>query len=177
MKKAARASSASGGRGLMIINIKNKIVSLRGSSDITDTEGNKVFTVKGKVFSFRRKKFLYDKDGRLLFRIQNKFINWFVHRAFIFDGEGNKVCSVKDKWFNVNNEYFVYDCKDEIKIDGKFMSRDSRIVRNGEVVAFLHRNFDILRDSFQLEAQPSDLPFLAALVIALDNIVDNRQNG
>ena len=161
----------------MIINIKNKIVSLRGSSVITDVDGNKVFTVKGKVFSLRRKKFLYDNSGNLLFRIQNKFINWFVHRAYIFDGDGNKVCSVKDKWFNVNNEYFVYDCKDEIKIDGKFMSRDSRILRNGEVVAFLHRNFDILRDSFQLEAQPEDMPFMAALVIAIDNIVDNIQNG
>ena len=160
----------------MKVLIKNKYISWRGSSYVTDDAGNQIFLVKGKLFSMRRKKFIYDMDGNLLYRVQNKFFNWFVHYAYVFDANGEKICAVKDRWFNINKEYFILGTKDSYKIDGRFASRDSRIVRNGEIIAFIHRDFNILRDSFQMEAPVEEIPFLSALVIAIDNISDNKSD-
>lgn len=159
----------------MKVFIKNKYFTFGGSSYVTDDAGRQIFKVKGKVFSFRRKKFIYDMDGNLLYRVQNRFFNFFVHHAYVFDANGEKLCTVKDRFFNIHKEYFILGTQDHYKIDGRFASLDSRITRNGEIIAFIHRDFNILRDSFQLEAKPEDIPFLTALLIAVDNICDNKQ--
>lgn len=85
-----------------------------------------------------------------------------------------KIATVKDKYFTVKNEFFVEGYKDEIKIDGKFFSFHSKILRNGEVMGTIDRKFTIVKDAFMLEANEEDIPFLIALVIAMDNICDKR---
>ena len=55
--------------------IKNKIVSVGGSSYVTDENGNRVYNVKGKVFSLTRKKEIKDLEGNTLFKVRNKL--WF----------------------------------------------------------------------------------------------------
>lgn len=157
----------------MIVYIKNKF-SLAGGSSVLDERQNPVFNVKGKVFSITRKKTLCDAEGNRLFVIRNKFVNWFVHRAYIFDKDGNRVATVKDKWLNLNKEYFITGTKDEYKIEGKFFSPTAYILRNGLAAGIIRRQFAVVMDAFELEAAPEDIPFMIALVIALDNIVDKK---
>ena len=40
----------------------------------------------------------------------------------------------------------------------------------------IRRQVAIVNDAFELEAKEEDIPFLIALVIALDNIVDKKKN-
>ena len=159
----------------MKVYIKNKIISWGDGSTVYDENKNPIYKVKGKIFSITRKKTLCDMEGNKLFKIRNKWINWFVHKAFIYDNNNNKIATVKDKWFNINNEYFVMGYKDEIKIDGKFFSLSSKILRNGEVMGTIRRQMFSIKDSFELEANEEDIPFLIALVIAIDNITDKRR--
>lgn len=77
---------------------------------------------------------------------------------------------------NFKNEYFILGYKDEIKIEGKFFGLTSQILRNGEVMGTIRRQVAIVNDAFELEAKEEDIPFLIALVIALDNIVDKKKN-
>lgn len=100
---------------------------------------------------------------------------FFVRKAYIYDVEKNKVATVKDKWFNVKNEYFITGYKDEIKIEGKFFGLTSRILKNNETVGTIRRQITFYNDAFELEANEEDIPFLIALVIALDNIVDKKR--
>ena len=158
----------------MKVYIKNKFFSLGGGSSVVDENKNDVFKVKGRVFSITRVKKLYDIEGKLLYKIRNKWFNWFVHKAYIYDANNNKVAIVKDKWFNVKQEYFVQGYKDEIKVDGKFFSLSCNILKNGEVVGTIRRNINFIVDSFQLEAKEEDMPFMIALVIAIDNITDKK---
>ena len=81
---------------------------------------------------------------------------------------------MKDKWFNVNQEYFVMGYKDEIKIQGKFFGLTTQILKNGEVIGTIRRQITFINDAFELEANEQDMPFLIALVIAIDNICDKR---
>ncbi len=158
----------------MKVYIKNKFWSLGGGSTVVDENKNPVFQVKGKVFSITRKKYLCDMEGNKLFKIRNKWFNWFIHKAYIYDSNNNKIATVKDKWFNYKQDYFVTGYKDEIKIDGKFFSLTTQILRNGEVVGTIRRQINLILDSFELEASEEDMPFMIALVIAIDNITDKK---
>lgn len=160
----------------MKVYIKNRVFSLGQGSSVVDENKNALFNVKGRAISITRKKFLYDANGQLLYSIRNKWINFFVHKAYIYDASGSKIATVKDKWFNVNQEYFVMGYKDEIKIQGKFFGLTSQILRNGNVIGTVRRQITFIADAFELEADERDIPFLIALVVALDNIHDKRAN-
>lgn len=160
----------------MKVYIKNRVFSLGQGSSVVDENKNALFDVKGRAISITRKKFIYDANGQLLYSIRNKWINFFVHKAYIYDASGSKIATVKDKWFNVNQEYFVMGYKDEIKIQGKFFGLTSQILRNGNVIGTVRRQITFIADAFELEADERDIPFLIALVVALDNIHDNRTN-
>lgn len=158
----------------MKIYIKNKLWSLGGGSSALDENKNPVYEVKGRVFSITRVKYVCDLAGKRLFKVRNKWFNWFVHKAYIYDGDKNKIATVKDKWFNVNQEYFVVGYKDEIKIQGKFFGLSTQILKNGEVIGTIRRQITFINDAFELEASEEDIPFLIALVIAVDNITDKK---
>lgn len=158
----------------MKVYIKNKFWSIGGGSSVVDENKNPVFNVKGRAFSITKVKYVCDTEGNRLFKVRNKWFNWFVHKAYIYDANKTKIATVKDKIFNVNREYFVLGYKDEIKIDGNFFSLSCNILKNGEVVGTLRRQITFVNDAFELEASEEDMPFLVALVIAIDNIVDKK---
>ena len=158
----------------MKVYIKNKLMSVGGSSAVLNENQESVFRVKGRVFSPTRVKWVCDLDGNKLFKIRNKWLNFFVHKAYIYDADKNKICTVKDKWFNIHNEYFILGYKDEIKIDGRFFSLRANILRNGQPFGAVRRQITIIRDAFELEANEEDMPFLIAIVIAIDNITDKK---
>lgn len=156
----------------MQVFIKNKIFSLGGSSAVYGADKKPVYNVKGKVFSLTSKKRIKDLNGNTLYTLRNKWFNWFVHKVYIYDASGKKVAMVKDKMFNFNKQYFVVGYGDEITTEGKFFSLSMTIFKNGEPIGRISREITFIADSFCLEADEKDIPFLIALVIAIDNIVD-----
>ena len=159
----------------MKVYIKNKFWSIGGGSSVVNENKKDVFKVKGRAFSITRVKYVCDLEGNRLFKIRNRWFNWFIHKAYIYDANKNKIATVKDKWFNVNQEYFVMGYKDEIKIQGKFFGLTTQILKNGEVIGTIRRQITFINDAFELEANEQDMPFLIALVIAIDNITDKKR--
>lgn len=160
----------------MKLYIKNKFITLRGSSSVTDESGSDVFVVKGTFFTFTHKKRIKDTDGKLLYKVRNKWINVFTHSAYIYDGEGKKVAKVKRK-FGFKHEFVVEGYRDEISVKGDFLSWTLDVFRNGEQIGTIRREF-ALTDSFVLETvTENDAAFMVALVIAIDNIGDNMANS
>lgn len=160
----------------MKVYIKNKLFSIGGASTVINENKEDVYKVKGRAFSITRVKWVCDLNGNKLFKIRNKWFNFFVHKAFIYDNNNEKIATVKDKFFNVKNDYFILGNKDEIKIDGKFFSLSANILKNGELFGTIRRQITFIADAFELEADEKDLPFLIAIVIAIDNITDNKHN-
>ena len=160
----------------MKVFIKNKLISLDGSSEVFDEENKMIYEVKGKLISPTKKKQMYDKDGNLLFTIRNKYWTMFYDRVFIFDAEKNKIATIKKGKWSFNRKYVIEDCVDSMEIQGKFFKRTSQILRNGQVVGSITNEFSLAKDSFSLEADEKDIPFLTALVIAYDNIIDKINN-
>lgn len=161
--------------GSMKVYIKNKIITLGGSSSVVNENKEPVLYVKGKVFSITHKKFIKDLNKKTLYMVRNKYWKLFKHSAFIYDENKVKIAKIVANWINVNNEYIVEGYKDEIKILGSFLSPQCEIVRNGEVIGTIRRQINIMADAFELEAEEQDIPFLVAIVIAMDNIVDEKK--
>lgn len=154
----------------MRVIIKNKFFSLGGSSSVKDEYGKDVFFVKGRFLSPTRVKWVCDKDKNKLYKVRNKWFNFVNERAYVYEGK-EKIARVKHPFFS-GKKFVVEGYKDEILIDGDFFSPLSTITRNGNVVGTINREFSIVSDTFALEAEEEDMPFMIALVIAIDNIVD-----
>lgn len=159
----------------MRIFIRDKAFSLTGAFKVLNENKEPIYNVKGKFFSIRRKKTVCDLNGKVLYRVQNRFFNWLNHCAYILDAENNKVAKVTNKFYDINGSYIVEDCKDEISVEGKFLKRDSKIIKNGNVIGNIRKEFGFVEDHFVLDAESDNIPFLIALVIAMDNISNEKK--
>ena len=154
----------------MKVIIKNKFFSLRGSSSVKNDVGEDVFFVKGRFLSPTKVKWVCDKNKNKLFKVRNKWFNFINERAYVYEGK-TKIAKVKHPLFS-GKKFIVEGYKDEILIDGDFFSLKSTIMRNGKPVGTINRQITIVNDAFMLEGEDADMPFLIALVIAIDNICD-----
>ena len=161
----------------MKVSIRNNWVSLKGSSHVKDMEEKDVLTVEGKFFTFTRKKFVKDLEGNLLYMVRNKYWILFAKKAMIYDKEGKQVAFIRRKVLSLHDHYFIQCNAGNMEIKGNILGFDYHIVLNGEEVGHISRKIS-LRDSFVLDVKDGlDLAFYVALVIAIDNITDRRQEG
>ena len=157
------------------VSIRNKWISLRGGSYVKDMNEKDVFYVKGKFWTVTKKKFLQDMEGNTLYTIRNKFWAFFVKKAFVYDKDGNIVARIRRKFWSVHDRYFIDTSLGQIEIMGNILLFNYSIKLNGKEIGHISRKIS-LRDSFVLSLDDDqDLAFFVAFVIAIDNIIDERQ--
>ena len=157
--------------------IKNKWVSIGGSSTVQDVDGNDVLKVRGKVFSFTSKKYVEDLEGNVSYIVRNKFWRFIGYSAIIMDKDEKIVSTVKRKVFSVHDTYNLASPYGEIVFQGNILGYDYHINLNGEEVGHVSRKIS-LRDSFVLDLKDGlDEKFFVALLIAMDNITDRMNNN
>lgn len=161
----------------MKLYIRNKFISLGGSSKVVNEKEELVYSVKGRVFSPTRVKKIYDTNENFLYKVRNKFFNFFNTSAYIYNNQNEKIAKLTKKFFAVGSKFFVEGYKDEIKVEGDWMSLTLRIIVNGVVVGSIRKEFFALNDCYELDSEEQDMSFLTALVIAIDNIIDNKRNN
>ncbi len=157
--------------------IRNKWVSLGGSSYIRDENENDLLKVKGKIFTFTHKKIVQELDGTKLYVVRNKFWYLFHRQAFVFDMEGNKLALFKKKIFSLHDHYNI-ETRDygNVIIRGNILGFDYHIYVGDKEVGHVSRMIS-LRDSFVLDIDDEyNWKFFSALVIAIDIIVDKIRN-
>ena len=156
--------------------IRNKWISLRGSSYVRDENENNLYLVKGRFWTFTRKKFLQRLDGQPIYIIRNKFWKLFIYRAFIIDPQSNEIiCTVRKKFWSLHDHYFIETPKyKNLEIRGNILGFDYHITLDGQEIGHVSRKIS-LRDSYVLDIDHPDAEFFIALVIAIDNITDERR--
>ena len=160
----------------MQLAIRNKWVSLRGSSVVKDVNEKDVLRVRGKFWTFTKKKFVETLDGEVKYIVRNKFWTLFQYRAFVM-GPDNKILStIRKKVFSLHDRYFVESPYGQIELKGNILGFDYHIYLNDKEVGHVARKIS-LRDSFILDLDDGlDYYFFVALVIAIDNITDQRNS-
>ena len=162
----------------MQLAIRNKWISLKGSSVVKDANEKDVLKVEGKFWTVTAKKFIKTLDGQLKYMVRNKFWRLFTYRAFIFDDQNQRVATIRRKIFSFHDRYFIESTKyGKIEIVGNILQFNYRVMVNGTEVGHVARKIS-LRDSFVLDIQDGfDYYFFVALVIAIDNITDRREQN
>ena len=158
----------------MDLMFRNKWVSLRGGSVVKDVNEQDVLKVKGKFWTVTRKKFIQTLDGETKYIVRNKFWRLFAYRAYVETPDKKKVARIRRKIFSFHDRYFIKSDLGELEIKGNILGYDYHILLNGEEVCHIARKIS-LRDSFVLHLEEGvDPMFYLALVIAIDNITDQR---
>lgn len=158
----------------MELSIRNKWISLGGSSTVKDLNENDVLKIKGKVFTLSNKKFVYDLEDNLLYTVRNKIFTVFARKAFVIDKDGNTLVKIRRKIFSMHDRYFVESSLGEMEICGNILGFNYKITLNGKEIGHISRKIS-LRDSFVLTIDDEfDYKLFVALVLAIDNITDSR---
>ena len=157
--------------------IRNKWISLGGSSYVRDENENDLLKVKGRFFTFTHKKIVQELDGTPLFVVRNKFWYLFHRQAFVFDMEGNKLAHFKKKIFTFHDHYNIETSQyGSVVIRGNILGFDYHIYVGEKEVGHVSRKIS-LRDSFVLDIDDEyDWKFFCAMVIAIDNIIDKQRS-
>lgn len=159
----------------MDLQIRNKWISLRGSSVVKDLDEKDVMKVQGKFWTVTAKKFIQTMDGETKFMVRNKFWKLFIHRAFIYDDKGERVAKIRRKFWSLHDRFFIDSKFGNIEIQGNILCFDYHIFLEGKEIGHIARRIS-LRDSFVLHLEDDVDPyFYLALVIAIDNITDRRR--
>lgn len=157
--------------------VSNKLVSFGGSSTVKNDRGEDVFFVKGKPFSFTSAKTIRTLDKQPLYKVRNKFLFFLLPKVFIADKDGNKLFKIKkEKYLSAKQNFVVENLSADLHtfaIAGNVFGRTYTITRNGNTVATITRDYNIVKDSFELNSYDENItPLLIAFVIALDNFRD-----
>ena len=164
----------------MKLAIRNKWISLGGSSVVRDLEEHDVLKVKGKFFTFTSKKFVQDLEGNTLYIVRNKFWRLFHYRALVLTPDKKVVAKLTKKIFSLHDRYLFDSDLGDLEIKGNILGFDYHVTLNGEEIAHVSRMIS-LRDSFLLETYRDDAidyHLLVAFIIAIDIITDRiRRNA
>ncbi|MCQ2792052.1 MAG: hypothetical protein MJ208_00855 [Bacilli bacterium] len=171
--------------------IKNKLMSLTGGSKVLNEKGELVYKVKGSwasnTFSKKYKKTVVDLNKKVYYKVCNKRIHGLIKRsALIYDASGNQVAKVTEGdilkgGYEIEGTTEKMDIigrlipEAEIKLAGKKIGTISipgmKKVGPGYVVTHVTDQFKVTFDD------PEDGPFMVALVVAIDNIIDAHQRS
>ena len=159
----------------MRVTIRNKFFSLGGKSEVTNTQtGEPVANVKGRIFSITRKKFIQDLEGNTIFKIRNKFFHLFTNSALVYDKDNNLVCQIKRK-ISINADYKFLKGAEDFQIQGTIWAWNFKIYKGNQLWGTISRNL-AFTDCFDLDVADENLYYGIAIVVALDNIMDNNRN-
>ena len=102
--------------------VRNKIISLGGSSTVKDAQGNDVFKVKGNIMTVTKKKRVCDMNDNVLYTVRCRWLNPLAHKAYIYDADGNKIATIKRPFMSIKQKFFVTTDQGEIMVEGGFFS-------------------------------------------------------
>ena len=164
----------------MRLYIKNKLVTLGGSSVVVDEQGRTVYEIEGKVFSPMRKKIIKSliEGGAKWhsYTVRNKFWRFIRKSALVYNSWGEKIGQMKDKFFG--NCEFVG--KYGYRAEGNIL-KGVKVYKDDELIGSFSREYNsallFARDTYALEVYGYwHEAFLVALVIAYDNIWDDKKD-
>ena len=158
--------------------VKNKAISLNGGSIVYNEKDEIVFKVSGNfiknIFWLHTKK-IKDKDGKKLFVVRNKFWHKPFFRSAIIYANGKKIATVTNSHL-IKNGYEVIGATEPITVEGTGWNLDIKLGNKiiGKIEPSKEINFN---NTYVFEAKDKeDVPFLVAMLIAIDNIHDAHRN-
>lgn len=161
----------------MILKMKEKVFTLRANFSIKDENDMDVFFVKGKFLSFGHKATLMDSNEKELMYIEQKVLT-FLPEYHVFDENHDEIGMLKKKLTFFKPSYYITSNFGEYEISGDVWSHAFTISKNGKVCAEVSKKWFSLSDTYGMDIKDDEnVPFLIAMIIAIDFIMDDTQHA
>ncbi len=159
--------------------VRQRILSLRDSYDISDQTGAPRFRVVGSFLTIADKLQLIDlKTGKVV-NIKQKLFRLFAEYHFIVNGETVAIFKRQFKLLGTKFEITTTN-GDSYQTKGGVLDYNFKIIRGNQVVAAISKKLIALTDSYNVDI-PDELDddhvLIMAAVIALDQVVHDAFDG
>lgn len=155
----------------MKLYFKQKFLTLRQRSDITDEYGNVMFKTVGEI-SIGRRMHIYDNNDNELAFIKQRLFR-LMPRFSVYVG-GNYVADIVRNFTVFSQDYRIEGLGWTIK--GDWHAHDYTITSGGRYIASIHKKWMSVTDSFEIDiADGEDYVMVLAVIIAIDCVIDNAQ--
>ena len=95
----------------------------------------------------------------------------------IYDNNDNIIGTVKKQFTFFKDSIFVESNYGDFEIEGDFWHYSYTINHNGQTIAVIDKEILTFTDNYYVDINYENHPFIIALVIIIDNIIDKRNNN
>lgn len=154
--------------------INQKMISIGDRFNVFCEDGSIVYEVKEKLFTFGKQFRLYDNHGRALAFIKQKLFRLLpLYEIHVND---KLVATVKGRFTFLVKKYDVISEYGNFTVEGDILAWNFRILKDGDVVCTVSKNFNIFRDKYEIAiADGFDEILLLCLVIIFDAVYHDRK--
>ncbi len=159
--------------------MNKKLLSVREHYDFQDRSGGTVGEGDGNLIQLPAKFVVYDATHSELMSVTGKIIA--IRPTFTFhDNMGNEIGTIKKKLLKlIGEEYWVEQNGTEfMRVYGNFTEHDYRMEVNKQPVAYVHKKWVSVRDSFGVSISGNvDHRLVIGAVVAVEHLeVSERRN-
>lgn len=157
--------------------MRQKILTLRDSFDITDENDELAFTAKSKFFSFRKSFALKDKFEQDFVTIKQQL--FAIKPKFVFENHQGEKALLKKHFFPLfRHNFSLYIGAEKVTIQGNFWAHEYQFEHQGKVTAQVSKKWFSWSDTYGVDVMnASQVWFVLSTVIAIDCILHDDRNS
>lgn len=156
----------------MKLYIQEKLFTLKDKFNVKDELGADKYFIEGEFLSLGHKLHIQAMDGKELALIQEKILT-FLPKFFILMN-GNQVAEIVQKFTLFKPKYVVNGLN--WTIAGDFLQHDYSILKDGKIIASIHKKWLSWGDCFEIDTQNDVDPVMVlAVVLAIDCVLDAQE--
>ncbi len=153
--------------------VKQQIFTLGEKFDIYDESGIVKYRVEGALFSFGEKFKMFDEYGNLLYQLNQEILTWMPKYNLIKDGQ--IVASLKKKFTFLQDRYEIEQLG--WVVQGDIWSHDFQIYNGNSLIASIKKQWFTLGDCYEFDVvDTSNVELVLAVILMIDEVIDNRNN-
>ena len=153
----------------MKLYIKEKIFSWGDKFTVKDEFGNDKYSVQGEVFSWGKKLHVYDMVGNEVAFIKQEI--WSLLPRYYVFCDGKQIAEIKKELTFIFPKYSIQGLGWEI--EGKLMAHDYEIIKNGDPIVSIRKEWMTWGDSYELNiTNPTDEIVALAVVLTIDCVME-----
>lgn len=154
--------------------IKSKLFKIKEDFWVKNDSGQDVYFVDKEFFSFGLQ-FRVIENNNELYKVKEKLFK-FMPSYEIYDSNDNIIATVKKQFTFFKDNIFVESNYGDFEIKGDIWDYSYRINSNGRTVAVIDKEFLSFTDNYYVDTDYENHPFIIALVVIIDNIIDKQNN-
>ncbi|MDR3241653.1 MAG: LURP-one-related family protein [Lactobacillaceae bacterium] len=153
--------------------VKQNFLSMRGSSTITDAQGNDAYLVKGSLVHIPKQFTLSDASGHERMRITKKMISFLP--TFVVSSQNKEVAVIKKRLSVIRAKYDINAMG--LEIQGSWLDMNFSVTKGNKEIAVVDKRWISVMNTYDVAIEDEAYTeIILGLVIAI-NFLKDEESG